>query len=370
MSVSSAELALPVVETDFPRRLDPYWPLVRDSAHEWLLHSRLMSSEVVRNHADDLRYTDLVAGYYVGGPAMVLSAIVDFSGWFFVWDDRHDRDISHRRDDAWARRSDALHAAVENPHAHLGHPDPLVAAFSDAVSRLYSFLSDRWNARFAGHFHPVIDAYDQEFHNRVTGTVPTVAEYVELRRHTFGHWVWLDLLELTAQHELPRQVRDSDAYRRAGLASQDFSAWYNDLCSLPKELAAADVHNLGISLIHHDGLTMPQAVAEVHRRVSARVTDFREAEEDVLRLLAKPGMAPQLRDAVRSCLFNMRNWISSVYWFHHESGRYRVKAWDDPSLPPYVNDLAVHDDRGHSTADSRPRRRRQAGSWPRLAPPA
>ncbi|HWJ07901.1 MAG TPA: hypothetical protein VNS46_00910, partial [Nocardioides sp.] len=44
----------------------------------------------------------------------------------------------------------------------------------------------------------------------------------------------------------------------------------------------------------------------------------------------------ELSAAVRACVGNMRNWFSSVYWFHHESGRYMVDTWDDRSTPPYV----------------------------------
>ena len=66
---------------------------------------------------------------------------------------------------------------------------------------------------------------------------------------------------------MPPEVRDSEPYRRAGLASQDFRAWYNDLCSLQKELAAGDVHNIDISLIHHKGLTRRRATLETRHFV-------------------------------------------------------------------------------------------------------
>lgn len=339
-TVDSTRLA--VIEAEFPRRFDPNRVRVGTAAHAWLREQRLMPWDRARELAESLRYSDLVAGYYVGGPEPVLSAITDFSCWFFVWDDQHDRDIAQRRVDGWARRSDLLRAATETPRSYLAHPDPLVAAFADSVCRLCAHLGDRWNARFARHFHGVIDAYEQEFDNRVTGTVPTLADYLELRRHTFGHRVWLDLLELTAQHELPPEIRDNAAYRRAGLASQDFSAWYNDLCSLPKELAAGDVHNIGISLMCHEGLTERQACKETLRMVCGRISEFVEAEQEVVDVVTVA--APDLQAAVSSCLFNMRNWISSVYWFHHESGRYRVDAWEDPALPPYINDLVVRHD--------------------------
>ncbi|MFJ5264015.1 epi-isozizaene synthase [Streptomyces sp. NPDC088387] len=338
-------LSLPVIESAFPRQLHPYWPRLQEKTRTWLLEKRLMPADKVKEYADGLCYTDLMAGYYTGAPDDVLQAIADYSAWFFVWDDRHDRDIVHGRSDAWARLRRRLHAALDAPQNHLHHEDPLVAGLADSVGRLLSFLPQSWNARFVRHFHAVIEAYDREFHNRVEGIVPSVEEYLALRRLTFAHWIWTDLLEPSAGVELPRTVRKNPAFRRAALLSQEFAAWYNDLCSLPKEIAGDEVHNLGISLITHEGLTLEEAVTELRRRVEECITEFLVAEREVLRFADELAdgtvQGKELAAAVRSCVTNMRNWFSSVYWFHHESGRYMVDNWDDRSTPPYVNNEAA-----------------------------
>ncbi|MFE9019728.1 epi-isozizaene synthase [Streptomyces sp. NPDC007808] len=338
-------LSLPVIETAFPRRLHPYWPRLQEKTRTWLLEKRLMPADKVEEYADGLCYTDLMAGYYLGAPDNVLQAIADYSAWFFVWDDRHDRDVVHHRRAAWRRLRLRLHAALDSPGDHLRHGDPLVAAFADSMVRLYSFLPRTWNARFARHFHAVIEAYDREFSNRTEGRIPTVAEYLALRRLTFAHRIWTDLLEPSAGLELPDGVRKHPAYRRAALLSQEFAAWYNDLCSLPKEIAGDEVHNLGISLVMHEGLTLEEAVAEVRRRVETCTADFLVAERDALEfadsLADGTVRGKELGTAVRACVGNMRNWFSSVYWFHHESGRYRIDSWDDRSTPPYVSNEAA-----------------------------
>ncbi|GHB41665.1 Epi-isozizaene synthase [Streptomyces viridiviolaceus] len=334
-----------MIEAAFPRQLHPYWPRLQEKTRTWLLEKRLMPADKVEEYADGLCYTDLMAGYYLGAPDEVLQAIADYSAWFFVWDDRHDRDIVHRRPAAWRRLRDRLHTALDSPGDHLRHEDALVAGFADSVQRLYAFLPATWNARFARHFHTVIEAYDREFHNRTHGIVPGVEEYLELRRLTFAHWIWTDLLEPSAGCELPDSVRKHPAYRRAALLSQEFAAWYNDLCSLPKEIAGDEVHNLGISLITHEGLTLEEAVVEVRRRVEECITEFIVVEREVLRFADELAdgtvRGKELSGAVRACVGNMRNWFSSVYWFHHESGRYMVDSWDDRSTPPYVNNEAA-----------------------------
>ncbi|MGW3487982.1 terpene synthase family protein [Streptomyces sp. NPDC001054] len=346
-------LQLPVVERDFARRLHNYWPKLQVKSKLWLQEKRLMAPAAAEALADELRYTDLVAGYYLGATDAMLGAIADFSSWFFAWDDRHDRDVAHARTASWRALCADLHAALSDPGAHLHHEEPLVAAFADCLLRMGQPMPPSWRRRFARHMGPVIDAYDQEFGNRLSRTVPTVAEYLELRRLTFAHDIWLDLLEAVAGAELPASVRESTAYRTAGLACQDFAAWYNDLCSLPKEIAGDELHNLGISLIRHEGMELAEAVSVVHEKVAGRVTAFLEAEKE-LRALADSlaegengsegdgdGIdRERTRDVLISCTDNMRNWFPSVYWFHHESGRYRVEQWEDPACPPYLQDNA------------------------------
>jgi len=69
----AAELGLQEIEAGFSRRFDPHRAQVRTSSHAWLWRQWLMPAD---RHAEDLRYSDLVAGYYVGGPALVLSAAI------------------------------------------------------------------------------------------------------------------------------------------------------------------------------------------------------------------------------------------------------------------------------------------------------
>ena len=165
-------LSLPVIEAAFPRQLHPYWPRLQEKTRAWLLEKRLMPPDKVEEYADGLCYTDLMAGYYIGAPDEVLQAIADYSAWFFVWDDRHDRDIIHGRPGAWRRLRFQLHSGprlAPEPPAPPGSPG---RGFADSMVRLYSFLGTKWNARFARHFHAVIEAYDREFHNRTRASSP------------------------------------------------------------------------------------------------------------------------------------------------------------------------------------------------------
>ncbi len=326
LSVDHDGPVIPDIGMPFPRHRHAEQDAARELTREWALAQAVMPADLITAFLDDLRYTDLIGGYYIGAPLPALTAINDFSLWFFVWDDRHDKDIRAGRAESWSRLHNALHDALDRPQAAPRRADPLVHAFADAVRRLCNPMSNHWAARFARHFHATIDAYNQEYRNRTTHTVPSVSEYLTLRRHTFGMAVWIDCLELAAEYELPDRVRITPSYRNAALASQEFSAWYNDL------------HNLGILLSHHRKISYRRAAELLARRVTRRIADYQRAEHDVERLMDRIDADRRLRAGVRRCLVNMRNWISSVYWFHYESCRYRMDGWDDPANPPYYRD--------------------------------
>ncbi len=333
-----AVVRLAVVENEFGRQWHPYRWRLRESTLRWMVEQRLVSHDVVDAYSEDLLcYTDLIAGYYVGESPSVVQAIADFSVWFFLWDDQHSIDARFRRDRQWWELSAALRDALRHPARHRDHPEPLVAAFADSVGRFFGQLGQAWDARFADHMDGIFAAYDREYHNLISDTVPNVTDYLELRRWTFGHDVWIDLLELTAGCVLPPSIRRDDIYQRAAHASQEFASSYNDLYSMPKELAAGDVHNLGVCLMHHEGLDEKQAQAAVRCHVLDCVTRFLQAESQVPALWDGTKCSRKVWAAVESCVFNMRNWISSTYWFHHESGRYRTRDWKDPAWPPYLD---------------------------------
>ncbi len=119
--------------------------------------------------------------------------------------------------------------------------------------RLYGFLPATWNQRFARHFHAVIEAYDREFRNRTEGTYPASTSTspcaVSPSPTGYGRTCWNPVPDVNCR-TMYGKTRPT-AGRRC--SSQEFAAWYSDLCSLPKEIAGDEVHNLGISLITHGG---------------------------------------------------------------------------------------------------------------------
>jgi hypothetical protein len=65
----SAEFTIHEIETDFLRQFDPFRTQVRASSHTWLRERRLMSPSLVREHAEDLRYTDLLTAEALHTPS-------------------------------------------------------------------------------------------------------------------------------------------------------------------------------------------------------------------------------------------------------------------------------------------------------------
>lgn len=313
-----------IVQTNFHHELHPRWRELRDTSRQWAIRQGLLTEPDARAHLDKLHYTDLAASCHIGAPPRTLAAIADFFVWFFVMDDHHHIARITQQHDRWHTLYTTMRSATLSPDRHRTHDDPVVAALADAVARLYTCLSPRWNARFVDHFLAVLDGYDQEYHKAVAGEKLSVTEYEHQRQLTFGHQVWIDLLELAADHELPVHLHTSDLYQRAATASQDFCAWCNDFYSLPKETADDDPNNYITILAHQNNLSIADAQTELHRRITNRVHDFLNAERELTTL--HDTMEPTLRTATKSCVANMRNWISGTYWFQRASCRYHTTA--------------------------------------------
>jgi epi-isozizaene synthase len=331
------ELRIPMIEQHFTRQFHQLRWSLRATTRRWMVERRLLTDEIAPAYTETLlHYPDLISGYYVGAAGPVIRAILDFSAWFFCWDDYHGRAAATARDTAWRQLSHDLRKALAAPTAHRAHPTPLVAGFAEVMSRMFADRSEQWTTRFRQHMTGIVNAYDCEYRNQRTRRVLPVAEYLELRRWTFGHDVWIDLLESAASGELPADVYHHPLYQASVNASLEFSSTYNDLCSLDKEIAAGELHNLGICLMRHTGLDPDQARTAVRDRAAQRVAAFLAAEADLTALLETDWWPPEVTATGRTCLVNARNWISSVYWFHHESARYKVADWADPTIPPYI----------------------------------
>ncbi len=151
---------------------------------------------------------------------------------------------------------------------------PLEAAFADLWRVTSSRMSDQWRRRFAVSLQRQHYACRTEAANRVSGTIPTLAEYPALRRGTVGPYLY-DLVEPCLRVEVPTWVHRSEPWQELVNSCSDVTAWCNDVASRPKE--RGDAHNLVVIARHELGLGDREAVSWVLDRIAERCRDMQEA---------------------------------------------------------------------------------------------
>ena len=102
---------------------------------------------------------------------------------------------------------------------------------------------------------------------------------------------------------VPRAVYEGPLFREALNAACDVVCWTNDVCSLDKERALGEHHNL-VSIVEHTrGLGRERAIEYTMQAITGAVERFRELEPELLRACETD------REAVGKYLAGMRSWM-------------------------------------------------------------
>ncbi|MFY1830860.1 terpene synthase family protein [Myxococcus fulvus] len=154
----------------------------------------------------------------------------------------------------------------------------LSAAFVGLWERLCEGASPEWKRRVTLHWRWFIEAYIEEARRRDGHVHQTVDGYQELRRTSGFVHVMVDLSERANGFALPDKVRNIPSVERIVLLTVDIIDAMNDVCSLEKEIALGDVHNLIFVLRDEQGLSLEQATAETYALMRGWCEDIIQLE--------------------------------------------------------------------------------------------
>ncbi|QRW22636.1 hypothetical protein RhiXN_07672 [Rhizoctonia solani] len=145
---------------------------------------------------------------------------------------------------------DGMKRAVDVTMKSLREPDSPPPKFKVAatVQHCYNRMRQDGNPAMLRRFVDALDFYTQACFqqkvNRSTDTIPTMEEYIQLRRDTSAMKIGFAILEYTLDLDLPDQVADHPLVTELALAGNDILTWANDIYSFPIEFARGDTHNL------------------------------------------------------------------------------------------------------------------------------
>jgi len=191
--------------------------------------------------------------------------------WLFVFDDLRDDGPLGWDEKGTDRLYDAVLAASDAAPQVDSHS--VVRAYRDLWARTGPRGGAGWRAMFRVHLaeHRAACRYEARF--RSTGRMPSPSEYAELRRRANGSFLF-DLPEPILGVTLPDELRRSPGWRELLAASNDVTAWCNDVASAAKESARGDVHNYVLVLASDHRISLAEAARAVLDQVDDRMGEL------------------------------------------------------------------------------------------------
>ncbi len=300
------------------------WPLrfandaesLETETREWVLKNMLVSPEHARARVDRVQVGLLVAWTFPDVSHEDRRLASDFLAWVFLQDDR--------LDESSTRHDSGVVASVFRSYLDVvtGRPvsptEPVnVRALGELVSRFAARGSADWLARFRASLegfwlHGVV----VETAHRERKTVPTREQYGRMRSQSIGVLQVLDLAELFRGDPLGQSVHEDDVYRALRFVASRIIAYANDIYSYEKERRAGDPNNLVHVLVHHDRMTVADALEEVLRSHDEELLAFDALAGDLL------ARHPDDHRAVTDWIGDLRQWIAGALEWTMRSARY------------------------------------------------
>ncbi|MFF3684947.1 isoafricanol synthase [Streptomyces sp. NPDC002187] len=294
------------IRIPFPARFSPHAERARRHTLQWLQETGLLTEEAATAEYDALRLERLMAYFYPDATGNDLELAADFNAWFFIFDDQFDGGLGLRPEaierlvDTLGRTMTAIGtsrpSAASDASGPLGAPGPpLVRAFRDIWRRATAGTPYGWQNRFRTHWRAYMAAYQGEAHNRNADRLPTLEQFLKVRRDSIGVQPCLDFTERCGGYFLPDELHDSFPLREMREITGDVVIFVNDIVSLVKELAAGDVNNSVVVLREQKGCTLEQSVEYIAALANARTAHFARLALDLPKTLSERGVLPEVR---------------------------------------------------------------------------
>lgn len=321
--VSTAVIAPP-----FPPQVSPYQAMLAAASAGWAAWHGLTPARGSTARLRMANAAELAARAGPDADPAGLRLLSDLITWLFALDDSCDEDglgaDPDRLSPLLASLLEVLHAvgagltpgggrgAVDVPPDRPGAR--LAAALHDLCRRVHAQGRPGTLPRFTAPLHHYLSALVWEATNRQQGRVPTVAEYIPMRRHAGAVLPSFALTDLAGGGLPYSRHRVDPRLAQLNTVAADLVCWCNDLFSYAKE-QGRDPHNLAVVIAHETGQDSQAALAEAANRFNDGLALYLRLEQEVLATTADP--------TVSRFTATRRRWIRGTYDWSMNSGRYR-----------------------------------------------
>ncbi|HEX8705327.1 MAG TPA: hypothetical protein VF815_41225 [Myxococcaceae bacterium] len=295
--------------------MSPHTEVVQHLLGEWMHQRRYLRNPLALERFQVGKFAWLAGRAYPEASFDALLLVGTYMSWLFVLDDLCDEAELGCSPERLRELHEELLEHMRHPQPLRGDEGPLVAGLADLWARLCERAAPGWVERFTRTFESYAQGCVWEAENRARARVPSLAEYMEWRRHTSALYLFFDLVELSEGVSLSDE--ELDGLQSLRERANDGVAWFNDIVSLEKELRAGDVHNLVVVLRQEYRLSVQEAVARAARLLNARMREYVELEQRL------PSLGVERDARLQRYLTGLRCWVRGNMDWSYESGRYR-----------------------------------------------
>jgi 5-epi-alpha-selinene synthase len=298
----------------------PFPPAIHADAEQcnlrtraWLSNMGLVTHSAGDAHAAAARFGWLAARAYPWSSSEGLQLASDWATWLFMRDDLCDEGGLRDDPSAMRRHCDAMIGVLLEGIAD--ESDPHAKAIAELRSRIIRLGGRERLGRFVG---PTVDYFEAcvwEAENRARGAVPTVSEYIAMRRHTGGVLTCMAIADVIDGNRPSLIDQQDPRVRRLIEIANDAVCWSNDIFSAEKEMLQGDFHNLVLIVKFTRDCALETAIEHVAHMHDAIIRELELLEQEL-------NPEPRLGRFVTA----LKTWVRANLDWSIESGRYRPAA--------------------------------------------
>ncbi|KZO97574.1 terpenoid synthase [Calocera viscosa TUFC12733] len=282
---------------DFPLSTNTNIKQCSLATDKWMLSVSILSDER-KAAVTGIEVGLLASTAYPNCDLPILRGCADFLHWLFHMDDLTD-DMGMK---------DASQVAVIVLDV-LSFPD-------NFWTRMLPDCGHRVRARFIEATAVFFQGVSRQSKLRAKEAIPSVEQFLVLRRDDGGLKPCFALIEYAAGIDLPEKVMKHSVIKRLQTEANDLVVWSNDIFSFNKEQARGDRNNLVAVAMKEKAFAMQEAIDFVGEMCHARLRDFAEDRKKL------PSWGNPIDRDVAAYVQGLADWVVATFHWSFASRRY------------------------------------------------
>ncbi|QRV92112.1 terpene synthase [Ceratobasidium sp. AG-Ba] len=257
-------------------KINPHWKQAEEGSYKWFESYGIHSDQKLQKFFNT-EFGLMGALAFPDADLEHLRPAMDFVLWLFTFDDL--TDTEGLRDDI-----NGVENAVNEVMDVLRNPNVAQPKFI-AAQMLQSFYGRIQADSTEATIQRLIEACEgytqatlKQTMNRSFDDLPTIDEFIQLRRETSAMKVFYPILEYSLSLDLPVEVFTDPVMAELLVAANDLLTWANDVYSFPIEQSRGDTHNLVFIVMWNEGLDLESAMDYMDKLMQKRLQEYLDAK--------------------------------------------------------------------------------------------